>query len=154
MPRATISHYPERRGLEDLLIEMRRAMVERKPGRLAIDSLSVPDRVSSGAAFREFVVALITMVREHRIAAVCTHETAQMTGHPVTNVSTLADCLISLRFGELEDAYTRRARVIKLRGSGHDLADRPYLITDHGTRSLPDRPRAAARPQSSGQAAL
>lgn len=132
-----VARYPERLGLEDLLIEMRRAMVEHRPGRLVIDSLSVLDRVSSGAAFRKFVVALITMVREHQIAAICTHETSQTTGHPVTNVSTLADCLISLRFGELEDAYTRRLRVIKLRGSGHDVADRPYLITDHGITITP-----------------
>ena len=127
-----VARYPERLGLEDLLIEMREAVAASQPRRLVIDSLSVLDRVSSGAAFREFVVALITLVRNHQIAALCTHEVSHNTGATVTSVSTLADCLIGLRVREIDGAYRRTMHIIKIRGSSHDLSDREYTIGDHG----------------------
>lgn len=144
---SVVARYPERLGLEDLLIGIRRSVTEWQPGRLVIDSLSVLDRVSSGAAFREFVVSLITLVREHQIAALCTHATAQEgADDAITNVSTLADCLIGLRFQAHDGEHRRVLRVIKLRGSSHDLADREYRIDDKGIALTPVTPEPRSTP--------
>jgi circadian clock protein KaiC len=133
-----VARYPERLGLEELLIEIRRTVDEWEPGRLVIDSLSVLDRVSSGASFREFVVGLITLVREHQIAALCIHEVTQFPASgAITNVSTLADCLIELRYRERDRTHQRTVRVIKLRGASHELDERDYDIGDRGITLAP-----------------
>lgn len=139
---SVVARYPERLGLEELLIEIRRTVSEWQPGRLVIDSLSVLDRVSSGASFREFVVGLITLVREHQIAALCTHEVTQFpASEAITNVSTLADCLIELRYREHDRIHHRTVRVVKLRGAAHELVERDYDIGDLGIILAPHRDR-------------
>jgi len=135
---SVVSRHPERLGLEDLFVEIHRAVTELQPRRLVIDSLSVLDRVSSGAAFREFVVGLVDTVRNHRIATLCTHEVASDGGgEAVTHVSTMSDCLIALRFREHAGAYRRTVQVVKLRGSSHDLAERELRIGEVGITVVP-----------------
>ena len=129
------SVYPERIGLEDLLIEIRHQILTFKPVRLAIDSLSVLDRVSSGASFREFVVGFTSLIKEFELVALCTNTTGiQPTAESpaMTHVSTITDAIILLRYVELEASVRRCLTVLKMRGSRHDKAIREYTITDDG----------------------
>jgi circadian clock protein KaiC len=129
------SLYPERIGLEDLLIEMRHQIQTFAPVRLALDSLSVLDRVSSGASFREFVVGLTSLIKEFELVAVCTNATGIRSAAEtpaMTHVSTITDAIVLLRYVELEASVRRCLTVLKMRGSHHDKAIREYTITDHG----------------------
>jgi circadian clock protein KaiC len=129
------SRYPERMGLEDLLVEMRHQIEEFKPVRLALDSLSVLDRVSSGASFREFVVGLTSLIKEFELVAMCTNTTG-VGGGPhtsgLTQVSTITDTIILLRYVEFASSVRRCLTILKMRGSAHDKTIREYTIGDDG----------------------
>jgi circadian clock protein KaiC len=129
------SRYPERMGLEDLLVEMRHQVEEFQPVRLALDSLSVLDRVSSGASFREFVVGMTSLIKEFELAAMCTNTTgvggATRSGG-LTQVSTITDTIILLRYVERASQVRRCLTILKMRGSAHDKTIREYTIGDGG----------------------
>jgi circadian clock protein KaiC len=129
------SRYPERMGLEDLLVEMRHQIQEFKPARLAIDSLSVLDRVSSGISFREFVVGLTSLIKECELVALCTSTPGfGQGGHEpgLTQVSTITDAIILLRYVEIASAVHRCLTILKMRGSAHDKTITEYTIDDRG----------------------
>jgi circadian clock protein KaiC len=129
------SRYPERMGLEDLLVEMRHQVEEFQPVRLALDSLSVLDRVSSGASFREFVVGMTSLIKEFELAAMCTNTTGVGGGTQrpgLTQVSTITDTIILLRYVELASQVRRCLTILKMRGSAHDKTIREYTIGDNG----------------------
>jgi circadian clock protein KaiC len=131
------SHYPERMGLEDLLIEIRHQIETFEPVRIAVDSLSVLDRVSSGASFREFVVGLTSLIKEFELVAMCTNTTGiqPVAESPaMTHISTITDAIVLLRYVEVEASVRRCLTVLKMRGSRHDKAIREYTITDQGMR--------------------
>jgi len=133
------SRYPERMGLEDLLVDMRHQIEEFQPVRLAIDSLSVLDRVSSGASFREFVIGLTSLIKEFELVALCTNTTGVGGGtHSpgLTQVSTITDTIILLRYVELDSSVRRCLTILKMRGSAHDKTIREYTIGDQGMEML------------------
>jgi circadian clock protein KaiC len=122
-------------GLEDLLIEIRHQIQTFEPVRLAVDSLSVLDRVSSGASFREFVIGLTSLIKEFELVAMCTNTTGiQLTAESpaMTHISTITDAIVLLRYVELDASVKRCLTVLKMRGSRHDNAIREYTITDEG----------------------
>jgi circadian clock protein KaiC len=129
------SRYPERMGLEDLLVEMRHQVEEFRPERVAIDSLSVLDRVSSGTSFREFVVGMTSLIKEFELVAMCTNTTGVGGGTQspgLTQVSTITDTIIMLRYVELQASVRRCLTILKMRGSAHDKTIREYTIGDQG----------------------
>lgn len=129
------SRYPERTGLEDLLVEMRHQINDFRPVRLAIDSLSVLDRVSSGASFREFVIGLTSLIKEFELVAMCTNTTGVGGGTQspgLTQVSTITDTIILLRYVEIASSVRRCLTILKMRGSAHDKTIREYTIGGHG----------------------
>jgi circadian clock protein KaiC len=129
------SRYPERLGLEDLLVEMRHRIEDLQPRRLVLDSLSVLDRVSSGASFREFVIGLTSLIKEHELVALFTNTTGVGGGRPspgLTQVSTITDTIILLRYVEVHASVRRCLTILKMRGSAHDKTIREYQIGDRG----------------------
>ena len=127
--------YPERIGLEDLLVALRRTIKRRKPDRLVIDSLSALERISSDRAYREFVVGLITALKESEVLALMTNTSSTLVGGDTvteTYVSTLTDAIILLRYVELDGEVRRAFAAIKLRGSHHDHGIREYVISERG----------------------
>jgi circadian clock protein KaiC len=129
------SRYPERMGLEDLLVEMRHQIENFRPSRLALDSLSVLDRVSSGVSFREFVVGMTSLIKEFELVAMCTNTTGVGGGKQspgLTQVSTITDTIILLRYVEIASAVHRCLTILKMRGSAHDKTITEYTIDDHG----------------------
>jgi circadian clock protein KaiC len=153
------SRYPERTGLEDLLVEMRHQIEEFAPSRLAIDSLSVLDRVSSGAAFREFVVGMTSLIKEYELVAMCTNTTGVGGGTQspgLTQVSTITDTIILLRYVELAASVRRCLTILKMRGSAHDKTIREYTIGDRGMEMggpLPNATGILAGSRIAGEAA-
>lgn len=127
--------YPESMGLEDHLIKMKALIDEFKPNRLAVDSLSALERVSTLKGFREFVVALTSFIKHHEIGGLFTATTPTlMGGTSVTesHISTITDSIILLRYVEVFGEMRRGITVLKMRGSMHNKDIREFSIDSKG----------------------
>ena len=130
-----VNRYPHAMSMEDHFVEMRRAIEEFRPNRVAVDSLSALERVASLRSFREFVIALTSLLKAKEIAGMLTSTTAQlMGGGSVTekHISTLTDSIILLRYVEAYGTMRRGLTVLKMRGSAHDTDIREYTIGADG----------------------
>ncbi len=127
--------YPETAGLEDHLLMMRKIMTEYRPNRVAIDSLSALERVSTVKGFREFVIGLTSFIKHQEIAGLFTSTTPTlMGGTSVTeaHISTITDSIILLRYVEMYGEMQRGITVLKMRGSMHDKDIREFTIDSSG----------------------
>ncbi|HYZ28460.1 MAG TPA: circadian clock protein KaiC, partial [Thermoleophilaceae bacterium] len=132
---AIFAQYPERMGLEDLLVELRLEIERLRPTRIVIDSLTALERTSSAKSFREFVVGLVNTLKTDRLAGMLTHTAPVVTpleSISETHVSTIADAIVLLRYVEIEGNLRRAALILKMRGSWHDTQIREYHIHDAG----------------------
>jgi circadian clock protein KaiC len=127
--------YPEVAGLEDHLIKMKAIIDEFKPARIAVDSLSALERVSTIKGFREFVIGLTSFIKHEETAGLFTATTPSLLGGTsVTeaHISTITDSIILLRYVEMYGEMRRGLTVLKMRGSMHDKDIREYTIDGQG----------------------
>ena len=132
-----VCEYPETAGLEDHLISIRKAIERFKPNRVAIDSLSALERVSTSKGFREFVIGLTSFIKHQEIAGLFTATTPNLLGgSSVTeaHISTITDSIILLRYVEMYGEMRRGITVLKMRGSMHDKDIREFLIDAEGMK--------------------
>ncbi len=130
-----VCKYPEVAGTEDHLIKMKSVIEEFKPNRVAIDSLSALERVSTVKGFREFVIGLTSFIKHQEIAGLFTSTTPTLLGGTsVTeaHISTITDSIILLRYVEMYGEMRRGVTVLKMRGSMHDKNIREFTIDDSG----------------------
>lgn len=127
--------YPEVKGLEDHLISIKSMIQEFKPSRVAVDSLSALERVSTIKGFREFVIGLTAFIKHQEIVGLFTAATPTlMGGTSITeaHISTITDSIILLRYIEMYGEMRRGMTVLKMRGSTHDKEIRECLIDGQG----------------------
>ncbi|MFQ5914545.1 MAG: circadian clock protein KaiC [Nitrospinota bacterium] len=130
-----ICEYPEVASLEDHLVKMKQAMDAFKPHRVAVDSLSALERISSMKSLREFVLGLTSFIRDKELAGLFTATTSSlMGGTSVTesHISTLTDSIILLRYVEMYGEMRRGITVLKMRGSMHEKDIREFNIDNKG----------------------
>lgn len=130
-----VCEYPEVHGLEDHLIRIKRILKEFQPNRVAVDSLSALERVSTNKGFREFVIGLTSFIKHEEIAGLFTSTTPSLTGGAsVTeaHISTLTDSIVLLRYVEIYGEMRRGMTVLKMRGSMHDKNIREFMIDEKG----------------------
>ena len=130
-----ICEYPESASLEDHLVRMKGILQEFKPNRVAVDSLSALERVSTVRGFREFVIGLTSHMKQQEVAGLFTSTTPTlMGGESVTerHISTLTDSIILLRYVELYGEMRRGLTVLKMRGSRHNKDIREFTIDERG----------------------
>ncbi len=130
-----ICEYPEIATLEDHLIHMKRAIQDFHPHRVAVDSLSAMERVSTIKGFREFVIGLTSFIKHEEITGLFTATTPTLTGGTsVTeaHISTITDSIILLRYVEMFGEMRRGLTVLKMRGSMHDKNIREFNIDGSG----------------------
>ena len=130
-----VAEYPHAYGLEDHLLRMRRAIEQFKPHRVAVDSLSALERVSSLHSFREFVTGLTSFIKLHEIAGLFTSTTPTLAGgNSITesHISTITDSIILLRYVEMYGEMRRGLTVLKMRGCSHDKEIREFTIDSDG----------------------
>ena len=126
--------YPESRGLEDHLVAIKDVIRTFQPGRLVIDSLSALERVGTLKSFREFVIGLTSFVKHEGVTALFT-STAPLFQPGIvgdTQISTITDTIILLRYVELYGEMRRGITVLKMRGSRHDKDIREFTIDCDG----------------------
>ena len=127
--------YPESAPLEDHLIMMRAEIEAFKPTRVGVDSLSALERVSTIKSFREFVIGLVSFIKEKEVVGVFTATTTTlMGGTSVTeaHISTITDSIVLLRYVEMYGEMRRGITVLKMRGSMHDKQIREFNIDAEG----------------------
>ena len=130
-----VNRYPHAMAMEDHLVEMTQMIEDFKPNRVAVDSLSALERVSSVRGFREFVTALTSTLKKKETAGFFTSTSPSLLGGTsVTekHISTLTDSIILLRYVEAFGTMRRALVVLKMRGSHHDSAIREYTIDGKG----------------------
>lgn len=132
-----VNQYPHAMAVEDHLLLMRDTIEAFKPNRVAVDSLSALERVTSVRSFREFVMGLTSFLKQKETAGLFTSTTPSLLGgSSVTekHISTLTDTIILLRYVETRGTMRRALTVLKMRGSAHDHDIREYHIEGTGMR--------------------
>jgi len=127
--------YPEAMQIEDHLLQIKKDIEQFKPARVAVDSLSALERVSTSRSFREFVIDLTSFIKEREIAGLFTATTPSLLGGASvteSHISTITDSIILLRYVELYGEMRRGITVLKMRGSPHDKQIREFLIDSDG----------------------
>lgn len=130
-----VCDYPDVSGLEDWLVTIQAVILDFKPHRVALDSLSALEHVGSPKAFREFVIGLTSFVKHQEITTLFTSTTESLMGGDSiteTHISTLTDSIILLRYVEMFGQMKRGLTVLKMRGSAHDKAIREFTIDRGG----------------------
>ncbi|MBK7863435.1 MAG: circadian clock protein KaiC [Archangiaceae bacterium] len=130
-----VCDYPEVKGLEDHLIAIKQTIAEFKPNRIAVDSMSALERVSSLKSFREFVIGLTSFIKHQEMTGLFTSTTPTlMGGTSITeaHISTITDSIILLRYVEIYGEMRRGLTVLKMRGSKHVKEIREFNIDEHG----------------------
>src|SRR5207253_3328649 len=127
-----VCDYPDLSGLEDWLVTIQGIINDFGPQRVALDSLSALENVGTLKAFREFVIGLTSFIKHKEITGMFTATTGTlMGGDSITesNISTLTDSIILLRYVEMFGEMKRGLTVLKMRGSAHDKAIRDRKST-------------------------
>ncbi len=120
--------YPEAMGLEDLLVNLRMGLEEFKPSLVVLDSISSIEHSSSEKGFRQFMVGLASLLREHGRSALLTQTVmgGESPGRTAPYLSTLADTILLLDYSIDKYDLSRTMRVLKMRGSSH--VTNPYRL--------------------------
>ena len=130
-----VNIYPHAYTLEDHLVRIKDEIDRFKPDRLAIDSLSALERMSTDRGFREFVTNITAYTKRHEIAGFFTSTAPTLAGGTsVTekHISTITDTIILLRYVEAGGEILRGVTVLKMRGSRHDKNIRQFDIDENG----------------------
>jgi len=130
-----VCRYPETTGLENHLINMKDTIQTFKPNRVAVDSLSALERVSTLKGFREFIIGLTSFIKQQEIGGLFTSTTPNLLGgSSITeaHISTITDSIILLRYVEMYGEMRRGITVLKMRGSMHDKDIREFTIDHRG----------------------
>jgi circadian clock protein KaiC len=130
-----VSRYPERLGLEDLLVDIKHDIEEFEPQRLVIDSMTALEHNAPPKAFHEFGVGLTGYLKGQGVAAMMTTTLPTLLGGEhatAVYLSTIADSIVALRYFDLESEIRRAILVLKVRGSSHVRAMHDYEIRDDG----------------------
>jgi circadian clock protein KaiC len=114
---------------------MEHIIEEFKPSRIAVDSLSALERVSTVKGYREFVIGLTSFIKNKEAAGLFTATTPTLLGGTsVTeaHISTITDSIILIRYVEMYGEMRRGLTVLKMRGSMHDKEIREFQIDGQG----------------------
>lgn len=130
-----VCEYPEVLGLEDHLIRIKACIEEFQPNRVAVDSLSALERISTDKWFREFVISITSHIKHKEITGLFTATAPSLLGgSSVTesHISTITDSIILLRYIEMLGEIRRGVTVLKMRGSSHEKSIREVKIDSTG----------------------
>jgi circadian clock protein KaiC len=126
---------PESASLEDHLLQMKTAMSDFGPDRVAIDSLTALQRITTARSFRDYLLGLSFHIKTRALLGLVTATAEGLTGEMSSgalHVSTVSDTVMLLQYVGAGDRITRGLTVLKMRGSDHDKAIREFVIDDRG----------------------
>jgi circadian clock protein KaiC len=123
-----LCRYPESTSLEDLLVNLRIGIEEYSPSLIVMDSISSIEHASSPKSFRQFIIGVASLLREHGRSALITQTVmpGESASHTAPFLSTVADAILAMDYSPVGYELDRTMRVIKMRGSDHDT--HPYRL--------------------------
>jgi hypothetical protein len=126
-------------GLEDLLVSLRTGLEESQPSLIVLDSISSIEHSSSEKGFRQFMIGLAALLREHGRSALLTQTVmgTEATTHTAPYLSTIADAILALDYKVEAEDLQRSLRVLKMRGSAHVTKPYHLAIEQGGLRVEP-----------------
>lgn len=122
-----------------------------KPDHLILDAVSACLRMGSEQAAFDFMMRLISVVKERGITSILTNQVNGEKGgdEELSGIgfSSVVDAVVQLRFVETEQEVNRQIFIVKSRGSAHSNRRQRYVITDRGIEfpDAPQSPTALAR---------
>jgi circadian clock protein KaiC len=108
-----------------------------RPKRIVVDSLNHIELHVPREKFRQETYRLTRYFKTKELSVLLTWESHDVTGTSAltqTGLSFIADCVIPLRYVEIESTMRKALAVLKLRGSDHDKRLREFEITSEGIR--------------------
>lgn len=130
-----IATNPEISGLEDHFVRIKQEIEAFQPSRVAFDSFSALERVSTPKGYREFVIGTTSLLRDRELTGMFTSTASNLSfGDSVTeqHISTIADTIIVLRYVEMLGEIKRGLTVLKMRGSAHEREIREFAVDSSG----------------------
>jgi circadian clock protein KaiC len=122
-------------GGEQLLGEI---IQEIQPKRMVIDSLNHLEMYVPRGDLRKEAYRILMYIKTRGISPLVVWEAQQGVDSSYmvtqTGMSFLIDCLVLLKFVEIDSSMKKAVVIMKMRGSDHDKRLREYEITAHGLR--------------------
>jgi len=141
---------PESRGSDDHLNRVIEVIESFKPSHMVLDAVSACIRMGSEQAAFDFMMRLISVVKERGITTVLTNQVNNGNNEEEISgigFSSVVDAVVQLRFVETDQEVKRQIFIVKSRGSAHSNRRQFYVITDNGIE-FPDTPqRPPAQPR-------
>ncbi len=135
---------PESMGSDDHLIRTMEAIDSFKPDHLILDAVSACLRMGSEQAAFDFMMRLISIVKERGITSILTNQIGASIGgdEELSGIgfSSVVDAVVQLRFVETNQEVNRQILIVKSRGSAHSNRRQSFVITDRGIE-FPDNPQ-------------
>ena len=127
---------PESIGSDGHLGRTIQALDSFKPDHLILDAVSACLRMGSEQAAFDFMMRLISVVKERGITSILTNQVNSLMGgdEELSGIgfSSVVDAVVQLRFVETEQEVNRQIFIVKSRGSAHSNLRQPFIITDRG----------------------
>ena len=102
------------------------------PAVIALDSITAMQRLLSKQDFIFFLRYLQLICKQRGLTVFLTSTYGTIEANKATEISTLADNIIILRYFEIKDTMGREIVILKTRGSAHDKKAVPFEITGSG----------------------
>ena len=125
-----------------------------QPSLIVLDSISAIEHSTSVQGFRQFMIGVASLLREHGRSALLTQTITSGRGAEVEApyLSTVADAILVTDYDTRKSNLERTLRVLKMRGSHHSPAPRRLHIEPGGLRIEPIPPSEGA-PETSRRGA-
>ncbi|MGI8672482.1 MAG: ATPase domain-containing protein, partial [Luteitalea sp.] len=138
-------HYdpPQEIEIDRHFSDIERLIEEHRPTRVVVDSLSTygSSLGTKEQMFRDFFHALISLMKEHQVAAVYNHENPEMLG--MTSMmgdfamSSLVDNILLMNWVELGETFRLGLTVAKMRANPVIRTTHECVVSGEGMRVLP-----------------
>jgi circadian clock protein KaiC len=131
--------YPEATSPEDLLVELRSGLASFKPSLIVVDSISSIEHSTSERGFRQFMVGLSALLREHSRSALLTQTIGTFAENDVAPpyLSTIPDAILMMDYARRPQGLERTMSVLKMRGSEHTSGAHKMTIVPGGLQVEP-----------------
>jgi len=142
-------------GSDDHLIHALDAIDAFKPDHVILDAVSACVRMGSERAAFDFLMRLVSVMKERGITCILTNQISGLAGSDEElsgiGFSSVVDAVIQLRFVETDQEIGRQMLVIKSRGSAHSNRRQPFFITDHGIKFSDNSQPPSVRARRAGR---
>jgi circadian clock protein KaiC len=131
--------YPEATSPEDLLVELRAGLASFKPSLIVVDSISSIEHSTSERGFRQFMIGLSSLLREHSRSALLIQTIGTFLENDVAPpyLSTIPDAILLMGYAHKPQGLERTMALIKMRGSEHSSAQHRMAIVSGGLQVEP-----------------